>query len=124
MNMKNIVLGIAVLAMVTAVANAGNVSPGISATTTTLQTPDTTPPAEVTNLQAAEIGTTHINWTWVNPPDVDFNNTIVNVTSGASVIVPDTKISGIPSGSGFFLKTGLTPNTEYTITVKTEDNAP
>lgn len=76
---------------------------------------------QITGLTAIDKGTNYINWTWTNPTNSDFNNTIVNVTSGTTIIVSDTKIS---KDINYFNATGLSPNTEYTISVKTEDDAP
>ena len=81
---------------------------------------DTTAPGLITNI-ANNTGVNYINWTWVNPTNADFNNTIVNVTRGTTVIVPDTKL---PKDVNYLNVTGLNPNTPYTISVKTEDNAP
>jgi len=81
---------------------------------------DITAPRNITNI-ANETGTNYINWTWVNPSNKDFNNTIINVTNATGTVVPDTKL---PKDINYFNATGLKPNTEYTISVKTEDNAP
>lgn len=81
---------------------------------------DITPPGQITGITSVK-GTNYINWTWANPTNTDFNNTIVNVTSGASTIVPNKVL---PNTINYFNATGLNPNTGYTISVKTEDNAP
>lgn len=81
---------------------------------------DITAPRQITDI-ANKTGTNWINWTWVNPTNTDFNNTIVNVTKGTTVVVPDTKL---PKDINYYNVTGLDPDTPYTISVKTEDNAP
>lgn len=40
--------------------------------------PDTSPPASITNL-ANITGNFWIKWTWTNPPDIDFNHTMVYI---------------------------------------------
>jgi len=81
---------------------------------------DTTAPGEITGITSTK-GINYINWTWSNPSNTDFNNTIVNVTNTSGIVVPDTKL---PTTINYFNATGLNPNTAYTISVKTEDNAP
>lgn len=81
---------------------------------------DTTAPGEVTGIDYTR-GINYINWTWNPPTNSDFNNVIVKVTQGATVIVPDTVI---PKGTNYYNATGLDPDTEYTISVRTEDDAP
>ena len=81
---------------------------------------DITAPRQITEI-SNNTGINYINWTWVNPTNADFNNTIVNVTQGTTVVVPDTKL---PKDINYYNATGLNPNTVYTISVKTEDNAP
>lgn len=83
---------------------------------------DVTAPGQISGITSVK-GTNYVNWTWINPTNTDFNNTIVNVTktSDSSVIVPDTVVL---KPINYFNATGLSPNTEYTISVKTEDDAP
>jgi hypothetical protein len=72
--------------------------------------PDTEPPLSITNLQNTT-GQTWINWTWINPPDVDFNHTMVylNRTWKANASNP------------FYNATGLNPDTCYEIASHTVD---
>lgn len=93
-----------------------------SAETTRQFKVDITPPGQITGITSVK-GTNYVNWTWVNPTNSDFNNTIVNVTktSDSSVVIPDTVVL---KPINYFNATGLSPNTEYTISVKTEDDAP
>jgi len=81
---------------------------------------DITAPGQITGITSTK-GINYINWTWANPSNTDFNNTIVNVTNISGVVVPDTKL---PKTINYFNATGLNPNTAYTISVKTEDDAP
>ena len=81
---------------------------------------DITAPRQITLITSTK-GINYINWTWANPTNTDFNNTIVNVTNISGVVVSDTKL---PKTINYFNATGLNPNTAYTISVKTEDNAP
>lgn len=84
-------------------------------------TVDTTAPGEVTDLAASTVTENSITWTWTNPSDSDFKNIRVQVvkTSDGNVIVPDTDIGNVET----YQATGLESNTEYEITVKTEDDA-
>lgn len=83
---------------------------------------DITAPAQITGITSTK-GTNWINWTWTPPVNTDFNNVIVNVTktSDSSVVVLDTDV---PKGTNYYNATGLDSNTGYTISVKTEDDAP
>jgi len=71
---------------------------------------DTTPPSSISNLTSTT-GTTWINWTWTNPPDVDFNYTMVYLNG--------TWITN--SSNEYYNATGLIPNTSYTISIRTVD---
>ena len=82
---------------------------------------DTTPPDDVTGLAESDSNRSSITWTWTNPTNSDLANIIVNVTktSDGTVIVPDTRIGLVET----YQATGLEAGTEYTIVVKTEDDA-
>ena len=71
---------------------------------------DTTSPAGITNLLSLN-GTTWINWTWTDPPDSDFNCTMVylNGTWKANTSNP------------FYTATNLAPDTLYEIGTRTVD---
>ena len=73
-------------------------------------TPDTTPPASITNLTNVT-GQTWINWTWDNPPDADFNYTMVYLDG---VWKTDTS-------APFYNATGLDPDASYEIGTHTVD---
>ena len=72
-----------------------------------------TPAASITNLTAATVTTTSINWTWDNPTDSDFNYTMI-YKNGA--FVTNTSLE-------YNLMAGLTASTNYTISTHTVDNA-
>jgi len=114
----------AVMLMLSGIASAVNTSPGVSLVGTTET--DITPPAEVTLLAAGTVTTNSIQWTWMNPSDSDFVNTLVKVvkTTDGSIIVENVVIPGEISAAGEYTATGLLPGTSYTITVQTQDNAP
>jgi len=95
------------------VDKAGNVNATwVNGTARTLPLPDTEPPASITNLQYTN-GTTWINWTWTNPPDVDFNYTMVYLNGEWQTNTSDP----------FYNATGLNPDTEYEIGTRTVDKA-
>jgi subtilisin len=73
-------------------------------------TPDTTPPASITNLQNVT-GQTWINWMWTNPPDADFNYTMVYLDGTWQTNTSDP----------FYNATGITPDTYYEIGTHTVD---
>jgi len=72
---------------------------------------DEIPPGVISNLSAGEVGTNYISWTWENPNDADFNNSLIYL-NGVFI----TKTS-----NEFYNATGLSMNTSYTITIHTED---
>ena len=72
--------------------------------------PDTTPPASITNLSYLN-GTTWINWTWTNPPDPDFDYTMVYLNGTWKT----------NTSNPFYMATGLTPDTLYEIGTRTVD---
>nr|QNO56557.1 hypothetical protein IDNIJKHG_00015 [Methanosarcinales archaeon ANME-1 ERB7] len=82
----------------------------VNQTTKTLHGPDTTPPASITNLQNVT-GQTWINWSWTNPPDADFNYTMVYLDG-----VLETNTS-----NPCYNATGLSPDTNYEIGTHTVD---
>lgn len=86
---------------------------------------DTTAPAEVSGLATDIITTNSIQWTWTNPPDSDFVNTLIKVvrTSDGAIVVENIVVAGIPNGAGTYTALGLEAGTDYTITVQTQDNA-
>jgi M6 family metalloprotease-like protein len=73
---------------------------------------DRTPPSPITNLHSTP-GPTHINWTWTNPPDPDFNHT--------EVYLNGTFITTIPAPQNYYNATGLLPDTSYELSTRTVD---
>ena len=75
---------------------------------------DITPPSYITNLHSIS-GTTWINWTWTNPPEPDFNHTILYLNG--------TFITNIPTPQNYYNITGLTPDTQYELSTHTVDTS-
>jgi PGF-pre-PGF domain-containing protein len=73
---------------------------------------DTIPPQSISNLQNTT-ATTWINWTWENPPDSDFNYTMIYIDSSFAENV----------SSSYYNLTNLLPNTSHTISTRTVDPA-
>ncbi|WP_244603587.1 S-layer protein domain-containing protein [Methanococcoides sp. AM1] len=76
---------------------------------------DTTDPGSVTSLEASDIGSTSIKWTWDNPSDSDFNHTLI--------YLDDAYVELLDKDTSSYTATDLSPNTEYEITVKTVDTS-
>ena len=72
---------------------------------------DATPPASVTNLTNQSAGSTWIYWNWTNPTDGDFNESIIYI-NGSNVA---------NTSNNYYNATGLTADTNYTITLHTKD---
>jgi hypothetical protein len=72
---------------------------------------DTAPPSSISNLQNQSAGGTWIYWNWTNPGDSDFSQAIVYI-NGSNVA---------NTSNNYYTATGLSPETEYTITVHTKD---
>ncbi len=73
-------------------------------------TVDTTPPADVTNLNETAVGEKWINWTWTNPTD-DFNHTMVYLNGSWRT----------NTSAEFYNATGLNASTNYEIGTHTVD---
>jgi hypothetical protein len=73
---------------------------------------DLTPPRSITDLHPTR-GTTWINWTWTNPPDLDFNHTMVYLNG----------IWQANTSNPFHNATGLSPDTSYEIGTHTVDTS-
>ncbi|GHV90870.1 hypothetical protein AGMMS50268_13730 [Spirochaetia bacterium] len=98
----------------------GNQSEGVSVTVTPTAgiLPDTTAPAEVSNLQAAA-GNTEVVLTWTDPADSDFAKAVITWTPAGGVTQPVDVVKGIQTAT----ISGLTNDTLYTFTVKTVDTS-
>ncbi|MBC2697376.1 MAG: PKD domain-containing protein [ANME-2 cluster archaeon] len=70
-----------------------------------------TPPSSITYLHPTP-SITHINWTWSNPPDPDFNHTEIYLDGTFQRNTSEE----------YFNATDLTPNTEYKISTRTVDD--
>ncbi|WP_214045370.1 PGF-pre-PGF domain-containing protein [Methanomethylovorans sp.] len=96
---------------------AGNVDPtGVNSSATTDLEPDNVPPANVTSLNATNIGHDWIRWTWINPDDPDLSHITVHI-NGIFV----TNISN--TSTNFYNATGLEKGTMYTIGLRTVDTS-
>ena len=76
-------------------------------------TPDTTPPATITDLSSNVINYTSINWQWTNPVDEDFYYAILYL-NGVNII---------NTTYNYYNATELTCNTAYNLTIYTKDHA-
>jgi PKD repeat protein len=85
----------------------------VNLSATTDGTPDTTPPASITNLGNNTATDISIEWTWTNPTDPDFNHTMIyqNGTFYHNV------------STAYDTWTGLTAEVEYTISTHTVDTS-
>ncbi|MBT2661724.1 S8 family serine peptidase [Bacillus sp. ISL-45] len=92
----------------------GNLSKGASILVKTKALPDTTPPSEVTEMRAESITETSAIISWTNPVEDDFSqvNLYFNDEKIKTVLKDET-----PS----YTLTGLTPNTAYSVLIRTID---
>ena len=75
---------------------------------------DITPPASITNPHPIA-GITHLNWTWTNPPDPDFNHT--------ELYLNGTFLTNIPVLQNYYNITGLLPDISYELSTRTVDTS-
>ena len=80
--------------------------------TETLPSLDIKPPSSITNPHPTT-GTTWINWTWANPPDLDFNHTMVYLNGTWQT----------NTSNPFYNATGLSPDASYEIGTHTVDTS-
>ena len=78
---------------------------------------DTTPPGSVIDV-TNESTTNSITWTWTNPEDEDFAGVNIRINGGDVI-----SLTGEPDELMSYTAEDLTPNTEYTINIKTFDDA-
>jgi hypothetical protein len=76
-------------------------------------TPDTTPPASITNLSNSSANCNSLSYSWTNPTDADFSHTLIYRDNVAQSNAGNTTTS--------LSWSGLTPSTEYTLSTKTVD---
>jgi len=80
-------------------------------------TEDTTPPNEVSELRISA-GDTKIAVAWSNPGNADFDHVLISYSDG----INSFDYSGTVDSSSTYI-TGLTNDTEYTVTIKTVDTS-
>ena len=73
----------------------------------------TPPPASVTNLNESAVGTTWINWTWINPVDENFNHTMVYINGAFK--------AKVDKNTNYYKAIGLSPASIHTISTHTVD---
>jgi len=72
---------------------------------------DAEPPASITNLTNTTYEQTHINWTWTNPSDADFNHIMIFIDG----------IWQTNTTSKYYNATGFAPGTSHEIATHTVD---
>ena len=85
----------------------------VNRTTRTAAAPDTTPPRSVTNLVNVTFLSSSINWTWTDPTDSDFSKVMVYVNNAFK--------TNVTKATQYYIATGLSANTQYTIGTRTVD---
>ena len=83
---------------------------------------DTTPPAEVTDLQAVA-GNGKVSLTWKNPADEDLYQVEISATPADGVLKNPVYVAATKDAVGSFIAEGLKSGTAYTFTIKTIDKA-
>lgn len=78
-------------------------------------TPDIIPPSSVTGSINVTYAPYFINWTWIDPSDIDFDH--------VEIYLDGVYQTNVKEGSQFYNATGLTPGTSYTIGTKTADTS-
>ena len=81
-------------------------------TTTEAMAPDTTPPSSITNLNYIT-ESTWINWTWIDPNDLDFSHVEIYLNGTFQI--------NVSKGIQYYTATNLTPDTSYTLNTRTVD---
>jgi hypothetical protein len=76
---------------------------------------DYTPPLSIIGLGDSTIGQTYINWTWTDPSDADFAYVMIYLNG--------TFITNVSKDVEHYNATGLTPDTNYTISTHTADTS-
>ncbi|NOZ81372.1 MAG: hypothetical protein GXP63_06910, partial [DPANN group archaeon] len=83
-------------------------------------TTDSNAPDTITGLTNASRTNSSLYWTWTNPGDADFNNTLVNVTNSSGNTVLYTALN---SSTAAYNATNLTQFTPYTLIILTKDTS-
>jgi len=76
---------------------------------------DTTPPGDVHALANTTYLPDSITWTWIDPPDTDFDEVWVEINGEYMAMVP--------KGVQYYEATSLEENTSYTISTRTVDTS-
>ncbi len=76
---------------------------------------DATPPDSITNLQNVSYASNYINWTWVDPADIDFSHVIVYIDGNFK--------TNVQEGIQFYNATGFAHGTAHTISTRTVDTS-
>lgn len=76
---------------------------------------DNKPPNGVTNLTNITFKPRYINWTWIDPSNIDFSKVMIYVNNAFK--------TNVTKGRQFYNSTGLVTNTSYTIGTKTVDTS-
>ncbi len=76
---------------------------------------DYTSPLSIIGLDDSTIGQTYINWTWTDPSDSDFSEVMIYLNG--------TFIKNVSKDVEYYNATGLTPDTNYTISTYTIDTS-
>ncbi|MBW2980816.1 hypothetical protein KY360_05360 [Candidatus Woesearchaeota archaeon] len=74
---------------------------------------DVISPGSVTNLEETAVGYTWIYWNWTNPGDTDFDEAIVYIDG----------VNEVNTSNSYYNATGLTSNTNHTISIRTKDTS-
>jgi len=80
---------------------------------TTLVPSDTTPPGQISNLRETATTNSSIRWDWVNPVDSDFSKVVLSIAG----------VNFANTSSNYYVVSGLSANTSYTISVMTVDTS-
>ena len=83
---------------------------------------DTTPPAEVTDLQAVA-GSGKVSLTWKNPADEDLYQVEISASPADGALKNPVYVAAAKDTAGSFIAEGLKSGTAYTFTIKTIDKA-
>src|SRR5665648_635835 len=110
-NIMQILLG----GTITATYNDTNVNGTYSNRTKTVTILDLIPPASIINLNNITYKETYINWTWLDPINADFAN--------VSIWIDNIFKTNVTKGIQYYNATGFSPNTQHTISTRTQDTS-